>query len=121
MAIRKDLDDAKRRPCCSGEVDAVFVAAKKKVLLSFGRFVPRPSRDLPRCVKKLPSGRFQSEIRWGGKMRTIGTFDTPEQASAACLSVRKDRDDAKLSGSEAKSAVFDAAKKKALEAAIAAR
>ena len=34
---------------------------------------------------------------WGGKSRRIGTFESPEQASVAYVSVRKDIDDAKLS------------------------
>jgi len=35
------------------------------------------------------SGKFVSQIRWGGKMRHIGTFDTREQASAAYSYVRE--------------------------------
>ena len=61
-------------------------------------------------------------MHWRGKQRTIGTFDTPEQASAAFMLVRRDLDDAKLRppcGSDKKAAkidvVFDVAKKKALE------
>ena len=81
-------------------------------------------RDLPRGVYKTSSGKYESQIRWGGKKRHIGTFDTPEQASAAYMSVRKDLDDAKLrpcgSDDNKKAAeidvVFDVAKKKALEA-----
>ena len=55
-----------------------------------------------------------------GKMRYIGSsFDTPEQASAAYMSMKKDLDAAKLSafGADKKEAIFDAAKKKALETA----
>ena len=55
-------------------------------------------------------------IQWGGKKRYIGTFDTPEQASAACVSVRKDRGGANLFSLSAEEVdgVFDAAKKKAM-------
>jgi len=69
-------------------------------------------RDLPRGVHKLPSGNFASKIWWD-----IGTFDTPEQASAAYISVRKYLDDAKLSmsGADEANATFDEAKKKALQ------
>lgn len=50
-------------------------------------------------------------------MRHIGTFDAPEQASVAHMSVRKDLDDTKLSlcGAGEVNALFDATKKKALE------
>jgi hypothetical protein len=89
------------------------VAAKKKKKRSKARFV----RDLPRGVYKLPSGKFQSSTCWGGKTRQIGAFDTPKQASAAFFSVREEIDDAKLSALtvDEASALFDAAKKKALD------
>ena len=49
-------------------------------------------QDLPTGVRKLRSGKFQARITWGDKHRTIGTFDaTPEQASAAYVSVQKER------------------------------
>ena len=74
-------------------------------------------RDLPTGVRKTPSGNFVSRIKWGGKDRHIDTFDTPEQASAAYLSVKKDRDDTNLVaiGADEVDALFDAAKTKALE------
>jgi len=61
--------------------------------------------------------RFQSRIWWNGKQRNIGRFNTPEQASAARVSVKKDLDDAKLSGLRADADItfFEAAKKKALD------
>ena len=46
-------------------------------------------RGLPMGVYKLPSSKFQARIKWGGKYRHVGTFDTPEQASAAFMSVRR--------------------------------
>ena len=51
-------------------------------------------------------------------MRHIGTFDAPEQASVAHMSVRKDLDDTNLSVCDADAvvALFDAAQKKAVEA-----
>ena len=54
----------------------------------------------------------------GGKYRNIGSFGTPEQASAAYMSVRKDLDDAKRSVVSAVKVdyVFAASQKKALEA-----
>ena len=114
--MRKDLDNAELSAVGADEFNALFDAAQKKALESFGGFVPE-ERDLPRGVKKLPSEKFVSVIGWGGKARNIGTFNTPEQASAAYMSVRKDRDDAKLStvGADEAKAMFDAAKKKAAE------
>ena len=60
-------------------------------------FVPE-ERNLPRGVRKRQNGKYDSRMHWRGKQRTIGTctFDTPEQASAAYISVRKDLDGAKL-------------------------
>jgi hypothetical protein len=74
-------------------------------------------RDFPKGVRKLPSGKYESRTKLGGKSRYIGTFDTPEQASAAYLSVRNNIEDAKLSavGADEVVDVFDAAKKKAVE------
>ena len=73
-------------------------------------------RDLPRGVWKLPSGKFASMIGWGGTTRYIGSFDTPEQASSAYVTARKDLAGANLStlSAEEVNAAFDAAKKKAL-------
>ena len=95
----------------------MFDEAKKKVLEAIGGFV---TRELPQGVYKRRSGKFQSVIRWGGKNQQIGTFDTPEQASAAFMSVRKDLDGANLATLTANEvdATFDAAKTKALEAVI---
>ena len=121
MSVRKDLDDAEA--CGAHEVEVVFDEAKKNSLAAFGGFVPE-ERDLPQGVRKTQNGKYDSRMHWRGKQRTIGTFDTPEQASAAFMLVRRDLDDAKLRpcGSDnAKSAIFDAAKNKALEAVIATR
>ena len=123
MSVRKELDDAKLSASDAEKVhvNAIFDAASKKAMESFGGFVPE-IRDLPPGVKKTKTGRYQSTIKWVGRTRFIGTFDTPEHASAAFMSVRKDLDDAKLSGISAQSeisvnveAVFGKAKKKALE------
>ena len=68
---------------------------------------------LPRGVYELRSGKFQTEIWWRGKNRCIGTFDTPEQASAAYVSVKKDLGDIELSalGADEINAAFDAVKR----------
>ena len=116
MSVRKDLDDANISTFSADEVEGIFDEAKKKALEAVGGFV---TRDLPRGVKKKPSGKFQSQFWWGGKTRNIGTFDTPEQASAAYNYVKRDLGNAKVrqSGPDTvKSALFDAAKKKALKA-----
>ena len=83
-------------------------------------------RDLPRGVYEKPSGKYKSQIWWGGRSRTIGTHDAPEQASAAYLSVRKHLRAAKGSGLSADDAedVFKAARREACperEAKAAAR
>ena len=123
MSAKKDLADANLSMSGADEAKATFDEAKKKAVAAVGGVAPRkatPVRDLPRGVSKARCGRkFQSRIQWGGKTRNIGTFDTPEQASAAFMSVRKDLDDAKVrpcGSDKVKSAMFDAAKKKALEA-----
>ena len=124
MSVRKDLDDAKSSGGAD-EVNSVFDAAKNKALeLCLGR-VSTKRHGLPRGVYELRSGKFQSSIRWGDKTRYIGTFDTSEQASAAHTSARKELGHAKQSAcgsnnNKVKNAAFDAAKKKALEAAQAA-
>ena len=106
----------------ASDAAAQFVAAKTKALgavvgVISKKMKPRSERGLPRGVYKTPSGKFLSTIKWRGKGRSIGTFDTPEQASAAFMSVKKDRDDANVSsfGADKIDAMFDAAKKKALE------
>ena len=123
MSMRKDLDGAKLSALGADEVDAIFDAAQTKALEAVGgkrrSKAATSERYLPRGVIKRPSGKFQSTIWWDSKKRTIGTFDTPEQASAAHMSVRRDLDDAKLRSfgfDEVKKATFDAAKKKTLEA-----
>ena len=124
MSVRKELDDIKLSTFGADEVDTIFDAAKTKALEAVGGCVPKKrkskttaDRHLPTGVQKKQSGKFESKIRWGGKARNIGTFNTPEQASAAYMSVRKDVDDAKLStlGFDEAKAKFDEAKKKALE------
>ena len=93
-----------------------FDVANTKALELCGGFVPE-ERDRPAGVRKTECGKYKSEIRWRGKSRHIGTFGTPEQASAAYMSARKDLDDTKASccANEVNS-VFDASKKKALAA-----
>jgi hypothetical protein len=98
----------------------IFHAAKKKAVDTFVGFIPE-KRNLPTGIFKAPSGKFVSGIQWKGKRRYIGTFDTPEQASAVRMYVKKDLDEVKSSsceGDEVK-ATFDAAKKKSLETARA--
>ena len=117
MSVRKyHLDDANVAPCGASEVDldAVFDAAKTKALESVSGYV---TRDLPRGVSKSKSGKFEAKIRWNGQHRYVGSFDTPEQASCAYMSIIKEIGDANLSalGVDEVQAMFDAAKKKALE------
>ena len=114
ISVRRDLDAAKVPSRGANEVDDVFNEAKKKALMSAGGFV---TRDLPRGVHKLPSGKFESTVWWGEKTRYIGRFDTLDQASATIISIRKDLDKARLSalGADEVDALFDEAKKNVLE------
>ena len=117
VSVRKFLDDAKVSALGADEANATFVEAKKKALESLGGFI-QAKRDFPRGVRKTTFGKFQSRTKWNGKIRYIGTFDTPEQASAAYMSARRDLDDAKArtcGSSKDISAMFDAAKNNALE------
>jgi hypothetical protein len=117
MAMKKELEDAKLSAGCVDEVNAIFDGAKTNVLKSFPGIVSE-KRDLPTGITKQPSGKFTSLIKCGGKSRYIGTFDTPEQAFSAYVSVRKALDGATLSlgGAQEVNSIFDAAKKKAVEA-----
>ena len=74
-------------------------------------------RDLPRGVYKQSGPSFTAQANWSGKTRFIGTFATPEQASAAYMSVKEDFARAKVSasGAEEVDAAFDEAKTNALE------
>ena len=74
-------------------------------------------RDLPTGVYKTTAGKFESRTKWGNKQRYIGTFSTPEQASAAYTSVKKNLDNAKLSaiGPDEVNVIFEASKTKARE------
>ena len=122
LSVKKDLHDARLLRLGADEVNAILDAAKKKAVEVMGGYVPE-KRDLPPGVYKTLSGTFAARIRWGGTVRYIGTFDTPEQASAAYQSVKKDLAGAKpskLGGNEVlalfDAMVFDAAQKKAIEA-----
>ena len=120
VAVKKDLCGANLSKLGADETNALFDAAKKKAVEAAGGVVSKKQseRDLPRGVYKSSSGSFESRIQLGGKARHIATFATPEQASAAFMSVRKDLDDANLPRKVSEivaRAVFDAAKKQALE------
>ena len=122
LSVKKDLHDARLLRLGADEVNAILDAAKKKAVEVMGGYVPE-KRDLPPGVYKTLSGTFAARIRWGGTVRYIGTFDTPEQASAAYMSVTNDLSGAKPSklGADEVLAlfdtmVFDAAQKKAIEA-----
>ena len=117
VSVKKDLDDAKLTAVGADVVNDTFEKAQKKAVEAMGGF--RAERDLPPGVYKKSSGRFEAQVLLGGKQRFIGTFDTPEQASAVRMSVRKDLDVSKLSaiGADEVNALFDAAKTKALDSA----
>ena len=120
--VEKYLAGTKPSTLSADEVNALFDEAKRKAVEIYGGVVA-PKRDLPTGVTKSSSGKFQSMISWGDKQHYIGSFDTPEQASAAYQSVKKDLSGAKPSklGADEVLALFDAmvfdtAQKKAIEA-----
>jgi len=119
-SVKKDYDDTDLSAFGDDEVNALFDAAKKKALESVGGVVSKKKsdRDLPIGVRKRPSGKFEAQIKWRGKNLHIGTFDTPELASAARVSVRRDLENGippSVCAEEA-DAIFDAAKKETVEA-----
>ena len=124
-SVRKDLADSNLSVFAANEVDDMFDAAQKKAAETVGGVVPkkmrpRSERGLPTGVYNASSGRYESSIGWGDKNRHIGTFDTPEQALAAYISVKKDLVNADFSACEADEvdAAFGAAKKKAADEAV---
>ena len=124
MSVKKGLADVNLSAIGTDEADAMFDVAQKIAVEAMGGVVPKKrkiqgsERDLPRGVYEMPSGNFQSQIRLCGRVRYIGTFDTPEQASAAYISVRKDLDDVNLSavGTDEADDMFDVAQTIAVEA-----
>jgi len=74
-------------------------------------------QDCPQGVYKVSPGKFVAQTSWRGKTRYIGTFGTPEHASAAYMSIKNGVAAAKvsLSGAHEEDAMFNAAKKKAVE------
>ena len=121
LLVKKDLVEGANLSTAD-DVNAVHVfgAAQKKAAEAVGGFIPRKifERELPRGVWKTPSGKFNARLWFGGKSRGIGTFDTPEQASAAFISMKKDRDEAKASklGVDEVEAAFAAARTRAVKA-----
>ena len=69
----------------------VAAAAKKARVATWSN-----RRGLPKGVYKTIYGKYRAQMYWRGKNRTIGTFDSVEQASAACMSLRKDLGDAQM-------------------------
>ena len=117
ISVMKDLAYVHLWALGADEVDAAFDSAQMKARDLFKGFVPE-KRDLTRGVTKTSSWKFQPRLQWGGTTRCIGTFDTPRQASAAFMLVKKDLVHFKLSELDADKvdAILDAAQKKAVEA-----
>jgi len=122
MSVKKDIEDANLST--ADDVNGVFDAAQKKAVEAVGGFVIKKrakatsERDLPTGVSKTSSGKFHARLKWGDNQHYIGTFDSSEQASAAYVLIRKERDNVELSvlGGNEVNAAFDAAQKKAVEA-----
>ena len=112
VLVSAERDHAGAKPSA-----AAFVKAKKKALEAVEEARKKKSKAMPTGVNPVSSGNFESQIWWGSRTRYIGTFDTPEQASAAYMSVKKDLEAAKLSSCsvEEVDAVLDEAKKKAVK------
>ena len=121
ISVRKDYANLSAVGSAEGMNDA-FDAAQREALEAVGGTLPKKmktssERGLPTGVYEARSGKFKSQITWSGKQRHIGMFGTPEQASVAYMSIKRDRDDADLSsfGANELNAAFDAAKVKAVE------
>lgn len=50
---------------------------------------PKSRQGLPFGVLPRPSGRFGAQLRVNGKQMALGTYDTPEEASAVALDARQ--------------------------------
>ena len=111
-------DNARNTTAAVPDEAAAPAGAMRKVNRTQEKPKAASERDLPRCVCETSSGKFKTQIRLCGKLRYIGCFDAPDQASAAYLSVKNDLADVNLSAFSAGqvNTAFDAAKKKALEA-----
>ena len=113
--VRNELD--KDRSLSATALDAVFEDAKARALKAAGKEV---ARGLPRGVREHISGRFKASAQYSGTKNTggyIGTFGTPEQASAAYTLVRGELDKNRSRSAKELDGVFEAAKARALEAA----
>ena len=117
VAVPEQQEKKRKMHTCSAETATAPGKKKSKQAKS--------QRELPKGVNKRWKGKYQYQGKYQyeariyrGKSFLIGTFDTPEQASAAYMSVQKDLDDANLSsyGVDEVDAIFEAAQKKAVEA-----
>ena len=121
--VRKELALAKLPGLGPDEVHAD--AAKEKAMGAEGGVGPKETkpkvtsrRGRPLGFTQNATGKFVSQMYWGGKNRYIGTFDTADQASTVSWLVRRDLDSANLSaaGADEVDAAFDAAKLYAVRA-----
>ena len=118
MSVKKDLDAAKTSGCGADEVDAAFDEARKKAIKAGEETRKKEAKAMSKGglstgVRESSPGNFFCQIKWGGKNRTAGMFDTIEQASIVFSLISAERD---LAGAKQTAAAFDEAKKKAVEA-----
>jgi len=125
MFVRKDVGDAKLSGLGPDEVNAAFDAAKEKAIDAVGGVGPKKKKRKATSLRGHPlgftqnaTGKFVSQMYWGGKNRYIGTFDTADQASTVSWLMRKYLGNANLSaaGADKVDAAFDTAKLHAIRA-----
>ena len=118
MSVKEELSGVEVSALSPDKANEQFAFIRKRVLEAlYGGPRKRASkRDLPQGIYNKPQGKYQASVRWSGKRRYIGTFDSFKQAHAAQLFVEKDLDGANTSviGADEANALFETARLKAI-------